>query len=71
MTMAAIATIIALLAVAGFALWLELPALRARGYKREIAVFVAFLIAGTALYTAMALHVKLPNPFMIMKWLYD
>ncbi|QHT59695.1 hypothetical protein GXP70_06845 [Paenibacillus lycopersici] len=65
------ASIAAVLALAGAALLLELPALRARKHKREIAVFIVFLIVGTAMYAAMALHVKLPNPFMLIKRMYS
>ncbi|MBD2870566.1 hypothetical protein [Paenibacillus arenilitoris] len=64
------ASFLAVLALAGGVFWLEAPGLIRRKRKRELAVFVVFLLAATALYGALALEVKLPNPFMIIKLVY-
>lgn len=62
---------IAVLALAAGVFWLEAPSLIRRKRKYELTVFILFLLAGTALYAALTLGVKLPNPFQILKLIYE
>lgn len=64
------ASFIAVLAVAAGTFWLEAPGLIRRKRKRELTAFVMLLLAATALYGAMTLEVKLPNPFELLRLMY-
>ncbi|BFT72219.1 hypothetical protein [Paenibacillus sp. P36] len=61
----------AVLAIAAGTFWLEAPGLIRRKHKRELVIFIIFLLMGTALYGALTLKVKLPNPFYILKLLFQ
>ncbi|CAM4340754.1 hypothetical protein FHS16_002578 [Paenibacillus endophyticus] len=50
--------------------WLELPKLKEKKQKKEMAVFVAMLLLGTGLYGALVMNAKLPNPFLLLKAVY-
>lgn len=50
--------------------WWELPKLKEKKLRKEIAVFVVMLLLGTGLYGALVMHAKLPNPFMLLKEVY-
>ncbi len=61
---------IAVLAFAAGAFWLEAPGLIRRKLTKELVVFILFLLAGTAFYAALVLEVRLPNLFQIIKLVY-
>jgi hypothetical protein len=65
------ASVFAVLALAAGTFWLEAPGLIHRKQFRELVIFLVLLLAGSALYSALMLHVKLPNPFMLIKWMYE
>ncbi|WP_169087416.1 hypothetical protein [Paenibacillus sp. PL91] len=50
--------------------WWEMPMLLEKKRKKEIAAFLTLLLLGTALYGALAMNVKLPNPFLLIKLVY-
>jgi hypothetical protein len=50
--------------------WWELPKLLEQKRTKEIAAFLTLLLLGTALYGALAMNVKLPNPFLLIKLVY-
>lgn len=62
---------LAVLALAAGTFWFEAPALIRRQQYRELAIFLVMLLAGSALFSALMLQVKLPNPFMLVKWMYQ
>ncbi|MCM3630599.1 hypothetical protein M3194_25030 [Paenibacillus glycanilyticus] len=64
------ASVFAVLALAAATFWLEAPALIRQKQFRELVIFLVLLLAGSALYSALMLQVKLPNPFMFIKWMY-
>ncbi|SFD97962.1 hypothetical protein SAMN05216378_1849 [Paenibacillus catalpae] len=64
------ASVIAILALAAGTFWLEAPGLIRRKQFRELVIFLVLLLAGSALCSALILQVKLPNPFMLIKWMY-
>lgn len=64
------ASVLAILALAAGTFWLEAPALIRRRQFRELAIFLVLLVVGSALYSALMLQVKLPNLFMLIKWMY-
>ncbi|MNJ00698.1 hypothetical protein D3C73_1601080 [compost metagenome] len=63
-------SLIAVLAVAAGAFWLEVPGLVQKKRTRELRVFILFLLAGTLLVAAQYSELKLPNPLEIMKIIY-
>ncbi|WP_309119550.1 hypothetical protein [Paenibacillus sp.] len=64
------ASVIGVLALAAGVFWLEAPGLIRRKRIRELIWLLAFLGAGTALYAALTLEVRLPNPFEIIPWMF-
>jgi hypothetical protein len=50
--------------------WWELPKLKEKKRTKEMVVFIALLLLGTGLYGALAMNVKLPNPFVLIKLVY-
>jgi hypothetical protein len=65
------ASVFAVLALAAGTFWLEAPSLIRRKQFRELVIFLVLLLAGSALYSALMLQMKLPNPFMLIKWMYE
>ncbi|CAM3092243.1 hypothetical protein PALU110988_00635 [Paenibacillus lupini] len=65
------ASVLAVLALAAGIFWLEAPGLIRRKQFRELVIFLVLLLAGSTLYSALMLQVKLPNPFMLVKWMYE
>lgn len=63
-------SIIAVVALAAGAFWLEAPGLKRRERKRELIVFILLLLIATTLYIALTLKVNLPNPFQFIKLMY-
>jgi hypothetical protein len=63
-------SLIAVLALAAGAFWLEAPGLIRRKHTKELVVFILFLLAGTAFYAALVLEVKLPNLFQYIKLVF-
>lgn len=49
----------------------ELPGLIKRNRRKEIFLFIALLLIGTGLYGALTLHAKIPNPFLLIKAVFD
>ena len=65
------ASVLAVLALAAGTFWLEAPGLIRRKHFRELVIFLVLLLAGSAMYSVLMLQVKLPNPFMLIKWMYE
>ncbi|MGO4108501.1 hypothetical protein [Paenibacillus sp. YAF4_2] len=65
------AAILAILALAAGTFWLEAPGLIRQRYYKELVIFLVLLLIGSALYGTLMLQVKLPNPFMMIKWMYS
>lgn len=63
-------SILAILALAIGTCWVETPGLFRRKRTRELIVFFVLLFAGTVLFAAFSLHVKLPNPYGFMKYVF-
>lgn len=63
-------SLIAVIALAVAAAFLDLPKLIRKKRTRELIVFSVLLVTATALYGALVLEVSLPNPFMIIKLIY-
>ncbi|GLX68684.1 hypothetical protein [Paenibacillus glycanilyticus] len=64
------AGIFAVVALAAGAIWLEAPGLIHRHRIKELVMFLALLLIGSVLYSALMLQINLPNPFMLLKWMY-
>lgn len=65
------ASVLAVLALAAGTFWLEAPGLIRRQYYKELVIFLVLLLIGSILYSVLMLQVKLPNPFMFIKWMYS
>ncbi|WP_336775548.1 hypothetical protein [Paenibacillus sp. MMO-58] len=64
------ASLFGVLALAAGTFWLEARGLIRRRQFRELAFFLVLLLIGTALYSALVLRLELPNPFLLVKWMY-
>lgn len=63
-------SVIGVLALAAGAFWLDGPGLIRRKLWKELAFFIVYLLAGTSLFIALVLEVRLPNPLDILKLMY-
>ncbi|GMK47080.1 hypothetical protein PghCCS26_42100 [Paenibacillus glycanilyticus] len=63
-------SVLAVLALAAGAFWLEAPGLIRRRQFRELFMFLVLLLIGTVLYSLLMLQLSLPNPFMLVKWMF-
>jgi hypothetical protein len=64
------ASVFGVLALAAGAFWLEAPGLIRRQQFRELVIFLVLLIIGTVLYSLLVLQITLPNPFVLVKWMF-
>ncbi|WP_336785374.1 hypothetical protein [Paenibacillus sp. MMO-177] len=64
------ASLFGVLALAAGTFWLEARGLIRRQQFRELAFFLVLLLIGTALFCVLALQIDLPNPFLLVKWMY-
>ncbi|TCM91068.1 hypothetical protein EV294_109145 [Paenibacillus sp. BK033] len=64
------ASVLAVLALGAGAIWMEAPGLVRRRQFRELVLFLVLLLAGTVLYSLLMLQITLPNPFMLVKWMF-
>lgn len=51
--------------------WMEGPSLLRRKLHREFVIFSIFLLTATVLYGAQTLKVHFPNPFNLIKLLFN
>lgn len=63
-------SIAGIIVVAGMIALFEVPAIWRQGLKKELGIFVTFLLAGAGLSIALVLRVKLPNPLEWMETVY-
>jgi type IV secretory pathway VirB2 component (pilin) len=62
---------LAVMIVAVGIFWMEGPGLLRRKLHREFVIFIIFLLTATILYGALTLKVHLPNPFNLIKMLFN
>lgn len=61
---------IGILLIAAVILWLEVPPLLKKGYKKELLVFSIFLAIGVALSIAYGLGKTIPNPLDALTFVF-
>ncbi|KRE59774.1 hypothetical protein [Paenibacillus sp. Soil750] len=64
------ASVLTVLALAVGTFWLEAPKLIRQNHKRELAVFIMFLLMASVFYVLLTLEIVLPNPFKIIAWMF-
>jgi glucan phosphoethanolaminetransferase (alkaline phosphatase superfamily) len=64
------ASVLTVLALAVGTFWLEAPKLIRQNHKRELAIFIMFLLTASVFYILLTLEIVLPNPFKIVAWMF-
>ncbi|WP_337100922.1 hypothetical protein [Paenibacillus sp. YIM B09110] len=63
-------SLIGVIALAAVVALLDIPPLVRKSRKRELFVYIVLLLTATALYSALVMEVKLPNPYAILEIVY-
>lgn len=61
---------IGILLIAVTIMWLEVPPLLKKGYKKELLVFSVFLVIGVALSLAYSFGKTIPNPLDLLTFVF-
>ena len=61
---------IGILLVSAAILWIEVPPLLEKKYKKELLVFSILLVIGVGLSITLALEKPIPNPFDLLTFIF-
>ncbi|NOU64787.1 hypothetical protein GC096_12190 [Paenibacillus sp. LMG 31461] len=64
------ASVFTVLALAAGTFWLEAPKLIRHNHRRELIIFIMFLLIASVLYILLTLQLVIPNPFKILAWMF-
>lgn len=65
------ASVLTVLALAAGTFWLDAPKLLRQNHKRELVIFIIFLLIASVLYILLTLEIVIPNPFKIVVWMFS
>lgn len=56
--------------LSAFIAGMEIPALIRKGWFKELWIFTILLLLGAGFTVALTLDVKLPDPFLTLRWIF-